>query len=88
VKRVIVVAMILAALFGCAEKRAIVSTNPDLTRVGEEPAGYPRTFVERVGGACIEVTESWREDHDIGDNVWVKDAARENVPCPEVLPGG
>lgn len=74
----------LAVLAGCSAtpQHRYVSTNTDLLRVGEEPKGYPMTYVEKHAGYCVQVTDSWRKDKVNSETIWLKDSRRETITCP------
>lgn len=82
--RTIVVGLLIALslLGGCASSKEIVtSTNTDILRVGEEPAGYPKKYVVSQFGYCTEVTESWRKSSQKGNTIWLKNV--ERIGCKQ-----
>lgn len=83
-KKLALAVIFIAPIFivGCATKEKLVSTNPDLLRIGTKPEGYPKNYIEKYSGYCIDVTETWREDHYKGQTIWFKDMHRQTVDCP------
>lgn len=68
---------------GCATQEHLTSNNPDLLRIGSKPEGYPKTYTEKYPGYCVDVTETWREDHYKEQTIWFKDTYRKTVDCPK-----
>lgn len=66
----------------CSSNHIVTSTNPDLLFIGEQsPTGYPKTYVERLQGYCVSVTETWRKDSYQGTTIWFKDTTRKTTNC-------
>ena len=82
----LILALLAIALAGCAAPKATLhSSKTDMLVIGQEPAGYPKTYVEPYKGFpgyCLQVTESWRKDSYQGQTIWFKDKAIKAMPCP------
>ncbi|UVL82277.1 hypothetical protein LOY35_18840 [Pseudomonas sp. B21-028] len=79
----LVLALSLVTLAACTPYRSLASTDPNWMRLGgDEPEGYPRTFVENLSGHCSLVTESWSEGKINGRLLWTKHQSRKSVACP------
>ncbi|BBP76467.1 hypothetical protein PHLH7_25710 [Pseudomonas sp. Ost2] len=79
----VVLMISLAALAACSSNKSVVtSTDPNWLRIGDEPEGYPRTFVEKLNGNCSLITESWSKGAIKGQNMWTKEQSRKPVVCP------
>lgn len=70
----------------CSTSAPLVSTNPELLRIGEKPEGYPKTYLQQIDGHCQQVTESWREREFRGQTIWLKDVSEKTVDCPQARP--
>lgn len=74
---------VAVALTACAsDKENVVSTDTNWLRIGEEPQGYPRMFVEASNGFCAKVTESWNKGSFKGQDMWLKQQSRISIACP------
>jgi len=65
---------------------AAVAANPNLIVIGQKPEGYPKTHIEPYpgfSGFCLEVKESWREDSNQGQTIWLKDKELKSMRCPQ-----
>ncbi|AQY69503.1 hypothetical protein PverR02_19140 [Pseudomonas veronii] len=79
----VVLVLSLAALAACSSSKSVVtSTDPNWLRIGDEPEGYPRTFVEKLNGNCSLITESWSKGSIKGQNMWTKEQSRKPIACP------
>lgn len=84
-KYVIVILFALTVAGCAAPKEVLYSTNTDMLVVGQEPAGYPKTYIEpykSFPGFCLQVTESWRQGSYHGQTIWFKDKAIKTMRCP------
>jgi hypothetical protein len=73
----------VVALAGCASNQpTVVSKNTDLLRVGQEPQGYPKSFIRKTDGFCVRVTDSWVKDEYKGTTIWLKHSDIISVQCP------
>jgi hypothetical protein len=79
----VVLALSLVTLAACMPYQSVTSPDPNWMRLGgDEPEGYPRTFVENLSGNCALVTESWSEGRINGRLLWTKKQSRKAVTCP------
>lgn len=75
--------LVVLLLAGCAAEPILGTSNPNLLRVDGKPEGYPQTYVVKVHGVCIQVTESWREENYGKQKIWLKDVERKSMICPD-----
>ncbi|MEE4183557.1 MULTISPECIES: hypothetical protein [Pseudomonas syringae group] len=78
-------ALSLVMLAACMPYSSMSSPDPDMRLDGDEPEGYPRTFVVHYKGSCYRATESWSKETEAirGHTLWIKRETREDVACPQ-----
>lgn len=80
----VVLALSSIMLAACMPYSSVTSPDPDMRLDGDEPEGYPRTFVVHYKGSCYRATESWSKETEAirGHTLWIKRQTREGVACP------
>lgn len=83
---VLITLFFTAVVSGCASTKnhTIHSSDPNLIFIGEDaPVGYPRTYTEKNGPSCENVTETWVKDKEPGSRktMWRKVVERTTVTC-------
>ncbi|MEW9858425.1 hypothetical protein [Pseudomonas putida] len=77
-----VLMLALAAVSACSSHDSkVTSTDPNWLRIGDEPKGYPRTYIENINGNCNKVTETWLKGSYKDQSMWTKQQRRAPVAC-------
>lgn len=80
-----IAAILLATLTGCASPPGgLISSDPNVLRIGEEPTGYPRTTMKQLApNVCQYVTDTWEPDVFKGQVIWLLHQSAILGSCPE-----